>query len=102
VTFDDVIAATEARLGQRVEVQIKERRRVQRKCRGVLSTGADINPEADGHQDDGSVVFQVAPAAWWFRLSPEAVTGAEEERDGRVLRVHLGAGQMEFVIETLS
>lgn len=101
MTFDEVVAAMDARLGKRVKVQIEERgRKGGRTCQGVLTAGLGIDGESNGHQDDGSVIFRVAPAAWWFRLSPQIFTDAQEEREGRLLRVQM-SGLGQFLIETL-
>jgi hypothetical protein len=52
-------------------------------------------------EDDGSVVFRVAPAFSWFVLHPLVVADAEEEADEKELRVEFVNGGA-IVIETLS
>jgi hypothetical protein len=99
VTFAEVVAATQARLGQRVKVTIREQGRTKRTCHGVLAPGLCGATEAVP-DEDGKVAFRVAPNAWWFLLRPDLVTDAQEQPGGRVLRVEM-VGESAFVIETL-
>jgi hypothetical protein len=78
---------------------VDERGRVQQFGRGEL---APDRPDASDAalEDDGRIVFRVAPSHWWFQLHPGIVAGASEELDGKELRVELNDGGA-IVIETL-
>lgn len=87
----------QARLGQRVKVRRVEQGRVGRAREGVLSPGRDDVTEVAA-EDDGRVVFRLAPYAHWFQLHPDVFVDAQEQPDGR-LRVEMSGGSA-FLIET--
>jgi hypothetical protein len=97
MTFAEALAALEARLGQPVEWSRVEQGQIRRTQRGILSPG---RWDAAGLpvEEDGRVVFRLAPGAAWFQLDPSVFAGAQEEGDRR-LRVELVGGGA-FVIET--
>jgi hypothetical protein len=96
MTFAQVVDATNARVGRRVIVEHEERGRLVRGTWGVLEQSRVGRPIKDG----GPEVYKLAPYAWWFALNPLAVTGAQEEHDGRLLRVQM-VNETDFVILTL-
>lgn len=85
----------QALVGQRVKVTIEEQGRIRRTHEGVLRPGRDGAVEAP-NEDDGRIVFRVAPYASWFQFVPSAFTRAQELADRR-LRVEMG--ESAFVIE---
>jgi hypothetical protein len=97
MTFAEVVAALEARLGQPVEWSRVERGQIRRTQQGILSPGRWDAAELPV-EDDGRVVFRLAPGGAWFQLDPRVFAGAQEEGDRR-LRVELVGGGA-FVIET--
>ncbi len=78
----------QARLGQHVEVSFEEQGRTRRTYQGILKPGRDGATTAEP-DEDGVVVFQVAPSAHWFRLVPDLITDAHEQSNHR-LRVQMG------------
>jgi hypothetical protein len=96
VTFAEAVAAMQSRVGQRVKVSVEEQGRIRRTHEGVLRPGRDDATEATP-EDDGRIVFRVAPYASWFQLVPSVFTDAQEQPDHR-LRVEMG--ESAFVIET--
>jgi hypothetical protein len=104
MTFEEVIGALQARLGSRVRVESSNAN----SCSGVLRPGIGIEEEAQGRDfpieatpdENGAWTFRVAPYAYWFRLHPAIVSRANEDPDGRLLRIELVEGGA-FVIKTL-
>jgi len=100
VTFEEIVDAARARLGQGVCVRIvDERGRLKSFGRGELAPGRPGETDAV-IEDDGRIAFRVAPGALWFLLHRGIVVDAREELDGTELRLELVGGGA-IVIETL-
>jgi hypothetical protein len=102
VTFTEVVAAWQSRLGQRVRVTTEERGRVRRTAEGVLKPGIPdaIEVVPDEH---GRVAFMIVgpgPNTYGFLLDPRIVKTGQEQHDGREVRVEMYGG-VAFVIQTL-
>jgi hypothetical protein len=100
VTFAEVVAALQRRLGQQANVAMVEGGRRGEARHGILSPGRlDATEIAVEH--DGSLVFKLAPGACYYRLDPSMFAGAEEVSDRHLwkLRIELvgGAG---LLVET--
>jgi hypothetical protein len=102
VTFAEVVAVWQSRLGQRVRVTTEEHGRVRRTAEGVLKPGIPgaIEVVPDEH---GRVAFMVVgpgPNTYGFLLDPRFVTAGQEQHDGHDVRVEMYGG-LAFMMETL-
>jgi hypothetical protein len=103
MTFEEVVGAVQARLGDRVRVE--QLGGEASTCCGVLRPGVGFEEERQGRDfpvdaeadADGAWTFRVAPYAYWFRLHPETVRHAHEEPDGRYLRIELVEGSATVI-----
>jgi hypothetical protein len=102
VTFDEIVAAANARVGHRVRVTHKENGRTVRTHEGVLEAAGDAGVQSIPGNEAGhvAVTYRIAPLASWVRLDSTAAIDAIEQRDGRLLRVEMHE-ENAFVIETL-
>lgn len=101
MTYEEIVEAACARLGHGVCVRIvNERGRLQNFARGRLVLGLPGATDAV-IDDDGRIVFRVAPGSFHLLLHPGIVVDAREELDGKELRVELSGGGA-VVIEMLS
>jgi len=95
MTFDEAVAATQARLGQRVRVRTEVKGRKPRTLEGVLEPGKYDATEATA-EDDGRVMFRLG-FGFWFLLAPALFIDAQEQPEHK-LRVEL-VGDRAVVIE---
>jgi hypothetical protein len=95
MTFDEAVAATQARLGERVRVQTEVKGRKPRTREGVLEPGKLDATEATP-EEDGRVAFRLG-FGYWFLLVPTLFIDAQEQPEGK-LRVEM-AGDTAIVIE---
>jgi len=96
MTFDEAVAATQARLGRRVRVRSEAKGRTSRTREGVLEPGRHGATEATV-EDDGRVVFRLGLSHWFQLLPPPIFLDAREEPEHK-LRVEM-VGDSAFVIE---
>lgn len=89
----------QSRLGDPVKVSIERQGRIRARDQhqGVLKPGLDDRTELVP-DDDGKLVFRVARFQW-FALDPRIIVAAQEELDGRRLRVDMP--ESSFLIDTL-
>jgi len=87
MTFDEAVAATQARLGQRVRVRTEVKGRNPRTRQGVLEPGKFDATEATP-EDDGRVTFRLG-IGYWFLLVPTLVRDAQEQPEDK-LRIEIG------------
>ena len=95
MTFDEAVAATQARLGQRVRVRTEVKGRKPRTDEGVLEPGKIGATEATP-EDDGRVAFRLG-FGYWFLLDPTLFIDAQEQPENK-LRVEM-AGDNAIVLE---
>jgi hypothetical protein len=106
MTFDEVVGALQARLGSRV--RLERPGSDMGACTGVLRPGVGYEEEAQGRDfptevapdENGAWTFRIAPYALWFRLHAAIVSRANEDPDGRLLRIELVGGGV-IVIKSL-
>ncbi len=88
MTFDEAVAAAQARLGQRVRVRTEVKGRKPRTREGVLEPGrfdaTDATPE-----EDGRVAFRLS-FSYWFLLTPTLFIDAQERPEGKLCVEMLG------------
>jgi len=95
MTFDEAVAATQARLGERVRVRTEVKGHKPRTQEGVLEPGKFGVTEAAA-EHDGRVVFRLG-LGYWFVLHPCLFMNAQEHPENK-LRVEM-LGDRAIVIE---
>ncbi len=101
LSFSQLVKAMQARSGLLVKLTsddpTRERAR-RRSTQGVVKPALDDRSELLT-EDNGSLVFRLAPAEWYV-LHPGLVTAATEEPDRLRLRVEMGP--ITWTIETFA
>jgi hypothetical protein len=95
MTFDEAVAATQARLGQRVRVRTEVKGGKPRTREGVLEPGKFDATEATP-DEEGRVAFRLG-FGYWFLLVPTLFINAQEQPEDK-LRLEM-AGDTTIVIE---
>jgi hypothetical protein len=95
MAFDEVVAAMQGRLGQRVRVRTEVKGRKPSTREGILEPGAYGATEATV-DDDGRVVFRLG-IGYWFVLAPSLFVEAQEQPEHK-LRVQM-VGDRAVVVE---
>ncbi len=95
MTFDEAVAAAQARLGQRVRVRTEVKGRKPRTREGVLEPG-ELDATEPTPEEDGRVAFRLG-FGYWFLLVPTLFIDAQEQPEDK-LRVEM-LGDRAIVIE---
>ena len=98
MTFAELVAALQARLGQGVEVIVHRPGEQPRARQGALKPALDDRTQLVP-DDDGRLVFRVVQSEWYV-LDPRVITDAGADPDG-LLRVEMGP-TYALVVKTLA